>query len=190
MAALTPQERFAALPEGVRRFHEHFMAMALREAEQSAEAGEVPCGCVIVRLPEGTYEKGLANPAPLEDPWSARLLARAHNQTELLRDPTAHAETIAITAAASALGDWRITGTAVYVTKEPCPMCAGALVWARPTLVVWGLSDSDRGGESAFGILSSERVNHRATLLAGALEARCRAQFADFFRNRRKEPHG
>ena len=190
MAAPTPQERFAALPEGVRRFHEHFMALALREAEQSAEAGEVPCGCVIVRLPEGTFERGLANPKPLDDPWAARILARAHNQTELLRDPTAHAETIAITAAASALGDWRLTGTAVYVTKEPCPMCAGALVWARPTLVVWGLSDPERGGESAFGILSSERVNHRPALLAGVLEAQCHGQFSAFFRNRRKEPLG
>lgn len=182
------QEAFLALPEGERRFHEHFMALALREAEQSAVAGEVPCGCVIVRLPEGSFEKGVANPKPLDDPWSARILARAHNQTELLRDPTAHAETIAITAAAAALGDWRLTGTAVYVTKEPCPMCAGALVWARPTVVVWGVTDLERGGESAFGILSSTRTNHRPRLLAGALEARCCGQFMDFFRNRRKEP--
>ncbi len=169
------------------KFHEHFMFLALQEAERSAEAGEVPCGCVIVALPEGCCERGIAHPKPLDDPWAARILARAHNQTELLKDPTAHAEMLAITAAASALGDWRLTRSAVYVTKEPCPMCAGALVWARPEFVIWGLSDSERGGESAFGILSSPKVNHRPTLLRGILEARCKAQFTDFFRNKRKE---
>lgn len=175
---------------GELRFHEHFMRLALHEADRSAEAGEVPCGCVIVQLPEGCFEPGIANPPPPEDPWSARILARAHNQTELLKDPTAHAEIIAITAAAAAREDWRLTRTAVYVTKEPCPMCAGALVWARPSLVVWGLSDPDRGGESAFGILSSRKVNHRPCLLQGILEESCREQFTDFFKNRRKDmPH-
>lgn len=176
------------LSERERRFHEHFMAMALREAEASAEAGEVPCGCVIVRLPEGCLEPGVAKPRPPEDIWEARVLARGHNQTELLRDPTAHAEMIAITAAAAAVGDWRLGRVAVYVTKEPCPMCAGALVWARPALVVWGMSDPERGGEHAFGILGDKRVNHRPRLLAGVAEARCREQFTTFFKARRKEP--
>ncbi len=175
------------MTDGERRFHEHFMLQALREAERSAEAGEVPCGCVIVRLPDRYCEPGIAHPPPLEDPWTAQVIARAHNQTEQLKDPTAHAEMIAITAAAATLGDWRLTKTAVYVTKEPCPMCAGALVWARPEMVVWGLSDFERGGEGAFGILSSPKVNHRPTLLRGILEERCKAQFTEFFRNRRKE---
>ncbi len=169
------------------RFHEHFMLQALREAERSAAAGEVPCGCVIVRLPEGCCEPGIAHPKPPEDPWAAQVIARAHNQTEMLKDPTAHAEMIAITSAAATLGDWRLQKTAVYISKEPCPMCAGALVWARPEMVIWGLSDFERGGESAFGILSSPKVNHRPRLLKGILEERCKAQFTEFFKNRRKE---
>lgn len=175
------------MTEPEQRFHEHFMAIALREAEQSIAAGEVPCGCVIVRAPEGCFEPGVAKPRPLEDIFEARVIARAHNQTETLNDPTAHAEMIAITSAANALGDWRLARTIVYVTKEPCPMCAGALVWARPAMVVWGLSDADRGGESGFGILSSNRVNHRPLLLHGILEERCKTQFTDFFRSRRKD---
>lgn len=172
-----------------RRFHEHFMELALREAARAAAEGEVPCGCVAVLLPEGCCEKGVARPRPLGNPSEARVLARAHNQVEQLHDPTAHAEMIAITAAADALGDWRLTQVAFYVTKEPCPMCAGALVWARPALVAWGLGDPERGGEQAFGILSDERTNHRPRLLSGILEARCKEQFTDFFRSRRKEPH-
>ena len=175
------------MTEGERRFHEHFMRLAMREAEASAAAGEVPCGCVIVRLPEGCLEPGVAKPRPIEDILEARVIARGHNQTELLRDPTAHAEMIAITAAAEAVGDWRLGRVAVYVTKEPCPMCAGALVWARAAMVVWGLNDLERGGEGAFGILSSNRLNHRPRLLPGILEAECRAQFTDFFSERRKE---
>lgn len=177
------------LAEAERRFHEHFMALALREAARGAAEGEVPCGCVAVLLPEGCCDKGLARPRPLEDPMAARVLARAHNQVEALHDPTAHAEMIAITAAADALGDWRLTRVAFYVTKEPCPMCAGALVWARPALVAWGLGDPERGGEGAFGILSDGRTNHRPRLLPGVLEAQCRERFTDFFRSRRKEPH-
>ncbi len=168
-------------------FHEHFMRLALREAEHSAQAGEVPCGCLAVLAPEGAFAPGIAHPTPLTDPLATRLLGRAHNQTESLCDPTAHAEMLAITAAASALGDWRLERTIIYVTKEPCPMCAGALVWARPAMVVWGLSDPERGGESAFGILSSNKVNHRPRLLSGILEEACRQQFTDFFRTRRKD---
>lgn len=175
------------MTEGERRFHEHFMRQALREAERSAAAGEVPCGCVIVQLPEGCLAEGVARPRPIEDILAARVLARAHNQTEMLRDPTAHAEMIAITAAAAAVGDWRLGRVAVYITKEPCPMCAGALVWARAAMVVWGLSDLERGGQSAFGILSAKHVNHRPLLLPGVLEEACRAQFVDFFKERRKE---
>ena len=176
------------MTEAELRFHQHFMRMALREAEQSAAAGEVPCGCVIVLAPEGTLTPGIANPKPLDNPFAAKILSKAHNQTEMLNDPTAHAEMIAITAAAATLGDWRLNQTIVYVTKEPCPMCAGALVWARPSMIVWGLSDPDRGGENEFGILSSDKVNHRPRLLQGILEETCREQFVNFFKNRRKEP--
>ncbi len=170
-----------------RRFHETFMRLAMREAECSADVGEIPCGCVIVQLPEGYFEPGIAHPPPLEDPSVARIVARAHNQTELLNDPTAHAEMIAITAAAETIGYARLTRCLVYVTKEPCPMCAGALVWARPEYILWGLSDFDRGGESAFGILSDKRSNHRARLCAGILEPECKAQFQTFFKQRRKD---
>jgi tRNA(Arg) A34 adenosine deaminase TadA len=106
-------------------FHEHFMRMALREADKAAAAGEVPTGCVIIADP-GEAPACLA---------AVRVLGRAHNQTEMLKDPTAHAEMLAITQAAAALGDFRLTGTILYVTKEPCAMCAGAIVLARiPTV--------------------------------------------------------
>ncbi|MEG1551982.1 MAG: nucleoside deaminase [Kiritimatiellia bacterium] len=169
------------------KFHEYFMTLALREAESSASDGEIPCGCVIVALPEGYFEPGIAHPLPLDNHFSARIVARAHNQTEMLHDPTAHAEMIAITSATETLKDWRLNRCIVYVTKEPCPMCAGALVWARPEMIVWGLSDSERGGEGAFGILSNPHTNHRARLVRGILEARCKEQFQHFFQMRRKD---
>lgn len=168
-------------------FHEHFMRLALREAAQSVAAGEVPCGCVIVQVAKEIFAPGIAHPPPLKDPLCAKILAKAHNQTECLKDPTAHAEMIAITAAAARLEDWRLSNTIVYVTKEPCPMCAGALIWARPSMIVWGLSDHVRGGENEFGILSSTSVNHHPKLLQGILEDECRMQFVDFFKNKRNE---
>lgn len=155
--------------------HEGFMRQALREAVKAADAGEVPTGCVIVRLPaEGEASSG-------------KIIARAHNQTELLKDPTAHAEMLAITQASAAVGDWRLTGTILYVTKEPCAMCAGAIVLARIPLVVWGLSDPKRGGHSVFSILNHDGLNHRPDILTGVLEAECREHFQAFFRERRKE---
>jgi tRNA(adenine34) deaminase len=113
------------------------------------------------------------------------MLARAHNQTEMLKDPTAHAEILAITQAAAALGDWRLTDTILYVTKEPCAMCAGAIVLARIPLVVWGLSDPKRGGHSVFSILNHEGLNHRPEIVAGVLESECREMFQSFFREKR-----
>jgi tRNA(adenine34) deaminase len=151
-------------------FHQKYMRLALLEAERAAEAGEVPTGCVIVRSPaEG----------------SPKSIARAHNQTEMLKDPTAHAEILAITQAAAALGDWRLTDTILYVTKEPCAMCAGAIVLARIPLVVWGLSDPKRGGHSVFSILNHEGLNHRPEIIAGVLETECREMFQAFFREKR-----
>ena len=148
--------------------HEARMRMALRQAKMAAEAGEVPVGAVI-------YNGG-------------ELAGQAWNQTQLLKDPTAHAEMLAITQAASAAGDWRLTDSILYVTKEPCPMCAGAIVLARIPLVVWGMSDPQRGGGvSRFNILQSEELNHRSEVLIGVLEAECTAIIRDFFKKRRLE---
>lgn len=154
------------MPEAM-ALHEARMRMALREACRAAEAGEVPVGAVVYTA-DGV------------------LTAKAWNQTQLLKDPTAHAEMLAITQAAAAAGDWRLTGHILYVTKEPCPMCAGAIVLARIPLVVWGMSDPQRGGAvSRFRILQTPELNHRSEVLAGVLEAECTAVMKDFFRRRR-----
>ena len=161
--------------------HEHYMHLALREAERACESGEVPAGCVIVSRPP--------------DPGAGResVIGRAHNQVELLKDPTAHAEMIAITQAASALGDWRLENTVLYVTKEPCAMCAGAIVLARIPTVVFGAPDPLRGGAvSIFNILNHPSLNHRCEVIPGVLEEECRALLQDFFKARRAEkdvPH-
>lgn len=154
------------------------MELAFREAEKARALGEVPAGCVILRPP--------APDAPFSNPSLARILGRAHNQTETLRDPTAHAEMLAITQAAAALGDWRLAGAILYATKEPCPMCAGAIVLARIPRVVFGLADPKRGGASVFRILDHAQLNHRAEVLSGVLEERCRAQLRAFFRDCRE----
>lgn len=147
--------------------HDYFMQMALREAHLSADKDEVPVGAVIVR--------------------NSDIIGRAHNQTELLNDPTAHAEMIAITQAAAAVGDWRLTDTILYVTKEPCPMCAGAIVLARIPVVVFGVTDRMRGGAvSVFNILNHPQLNHRPEIVTGVLEEPCRAILQDFFRRKRK----
>lgn len=144
-----------------------FMRMALRQARLAAEAGEVPIGAVIVK--DGV------------------ILAQAHNQTEMLKDPTAHAELLAITQAANALGEWRLEGTVLYVTKEPCPMCAGAIINARVPMVHWGVSDPRRGGaDSKFKILQNDCLNHRTAFQTGLLEEECKDVLVEFFRARRK----
>jgi len=145
-----------------------YMRMALREAERAAEAGEVPCGAIIVK--------------------DGQILGKAHNQTELLKDPTAHAEILAITQAAAALENWRLTDAVLYVTKEPCPMCAGAIVLARLKKVVWGCDDPKRGGaRSKFEILDHADLNHRVEIQTGVMEAECKSLIQGFFRERRKE---
>ena len=155
--------------------HEHYMRMALDQARKAFEAGETPTGCVIIRKPAEAL------------PGTGVVLARAHNQVELLKDPTAHAEMIAITQAASAVGDWRLTDTILYVTKEPCAMCAGAIVLARVPTVVFGAPDLKRGGAvSVFNILDHKQLNHRCKVVAGVLEEDCAALLQDFFRARRK----
>ena len=158
-------------------FDEYFMRMALREAEKAAADGEVPAGCVIVEEPE-------SDDVP---PSAVRVLGRAHNQTEGLEDATAHAEILALSAAFQARGSWRLTGTRLYVTKEPCPMCAGAIVLARVTTVVWGVSDPKRGGSTEFGIFAHPGINHHPAVVAGVEEEASRAVLVDFFRRRREE---
>lgn len=158
-------------------FDEHFMRMALREAEKAAADGEVPTGCVIVEEPEN----------PDASPTEARILGRAHNQTEGLSDATAHAEMLALSAAFQARGNWRLTGTRLYVTKEPCPMCAGAIVLARIKTVVWGVSDPKRGGGTTFGIFDHPGINHHPAVITGVLEAESKSILQSFFRLRRAE---
>jgi len=155
--------------------HEHYMQMALREANQALAEDEVPTGCVIVQRAEGdASDRG-------------RVIGRAHNQVERLRDPTAHAEMIAITQAASAFGDWRLTNTVLYVTKEPCAMCAGAIVLARIPIVVFGVADPKRGGAvSVFNIVQHPDLIHRAEVVGGVLENECREILQDFFRAKRE----
>src|SRR4051812_25874548 len=144
------------------------MEMALEEAALAAAADEVPVGCVIVSLERG-------------------VIARAHNQRETLKDPTAHAEMIAITQAAQALGSWRLEGCVLYVTLEPCPMCAGAIVLARLPVLVYGAADAKAGAcESLYAIPTDGRLNHRAQLVRGVLADRCAQVLTDFFAAKRR----
>ncbi len=167
------------------RFDEHFMRMALREAEKAADSGEVPTGCVIV-APAVLEPAHDGHEAVYDfDPLKARILARAHNQTEALCDATAHAEMLALTSAFSNRGNWRLNGTRLYVTKEPCPMCAGAIVLARNDAVIWGVSDPKRGGGTEFGIFSHSGINHHPKVVAGVLEVESRALLQRFFKQRR-----
>jgi tRNA(adenine34) deaminase len=144
------------------------MRLALREAEAAAAEDEVPIGAVILR--------------------GGQVIASAHNQREQLRDPTAHAEMIAITQAAGVLGDWRLEGCTLYVTLEPCPMCAGAIVLARIPRVVYGAADPKAGAaQSLFQLLSDARLNHRAEVTAGVLAEECGKLLSRFFEQKRRE---
>ena len=156
-------------------FHEHYMQMALREAQQAQAEDEVPTGCVIVQMPaDGSEGRG-------------RVIARAHNQVERLHDPTAHAEMIAITQAASTCGDWRLTNTILYVTKEPCAMCAGAIVLARIPILVFGVADPKRGGAvSVFNIVQHPDLIHRCDVISNVLEPECKGILQNFFREKRE----
>jgi len=146
---------------------ELFVRMALEEARKAFEKGEVPVGAVLTDG-EGT------------------VLARAHNLTVAAADPTAHAEVLAIRHAALALGNERLTGTTLYVTLEPCCMCAGAAVWARIGRLVFGAADPKAGAAgSLYRIPDDERLNHRMEVRAGILEGECREIMQRFFRERR-----
>ena len=166
-------------------FDEFYMRMALREAERAAMEGEVPLGCVIV-APAVLEPAHDGHPAVYDpDPSKARILARTRNQTEGLADATAHAEVLAVSAASQVVGDWRLSGARLYVTKEPCPMCAGAIVLARLDAVVWGVSDPKRGGSSVFGVFGHPGINHHPETISGVLEDESKSILQRFFQSRR-----
>ena len=142
------------------------MRLALREAEQAFDIKEVPVGAVIMK--------------------GSHLIGRGHNQMELLTDPTAHAEIIAITAAASFLEDWRLEECTLYVTKEPCAMCAGAIINSRLEKVVFGCYDEQEGCcGSLYQICSDPRFSHKTAVKGGILENDCRSLLVNFFKSRR-----
>ncbi len=152
----------------------YFMGEALRQAAQAFAAQETPVGAVIVR--EG------------------RIIARAFNQVELLKDATAHAEMLALTQAEEVAGDWRLSDCTLYVTKEPCPMCAGAMVHVRLARVVFGAADPKAGAAGgALNLLQFPTLNHQCQITRGVREMECRALLQEFFvaqRNKAKPPPG
>jgi len=144
------------------------MSEALRQATRAYEADEVPIGAVIVR--------------------AGRIIARAFNQVELLKDATAHAEMLALTQAEEAVGDWRLTDCTLYVTKEPCPMCAGAIVHTRLQRVVFGANDPKAGAAgSAMNLLQFPTLNHQCAITHGVREAECRSLLQSFFLEQREK---
>lgn len=147
---------------------ERFMQLAIRQAMAAEENGDVPIGCVIV--------------------YQGMIIAKGFNQRELLNDPTAHAEMIALTGAAEHVGNWRLNGCSIYVTLEPCSMCAGALVLARIDRLVFGCSDPKAGAcGSLYNIVQDNRLNHIVDVKSGVLEGECSRLLSDFFRRRRSE---
>ena len=151
----------------LRELDNFYMQIALKEASLAGKNGDIPCGAIIV----------------LDD----QIIAKAHNQIELLNDPTAHAEILAITQAANAIKNWRLNDCIMYVTKEPCVMCSGAIVSARIKKVVWSMSDSKRGGMSKFNILSNNSLNHKVLVESGLLDDESKKMMQKFFSNIRKK---
>jgi len=152
----------------ITKHDEQFMRAAIEAARIAEDNGDVPIGAVVV--------------------YKDRIIGRAYNQREQLQDPTAHAEIIAITQAAAALESWRLIGCTMYVTLEPCCMCAGALVLARIDRLVYGCDDPKTGAvKSLYNIVQDERLNHRLEVASGVLEEECREQLQEFFARRREE---
>lgn len=145
-----------------------FMRQAMRESRKALARGEVPIGAVVVK--------------------DGKIIARGWNQVEALKDATAHAEMIALTAAQEALGDWRLEGCTLYVTKEPCPMCAGAIVHCRPDRVVFGCPDSKAGAAGGWINLldSNPPLNHKCEVISGVLKDECLFDIQSFFREARR----
>jgi tRNA(adenine34) deaminase len=150
---------------------EHFMREALRQAQKAYAADEVPVGAVVVR--------------------AGKIIARAYNQVELLKDATAHAEMLALTQAEAAVGDWRLTDCDLHVTKEPCTMCAGALVHVRIHRVIFGCTDPQAGAAgSVINLLQLPSLNHQCDITSGILQNECSVILQDFFRKHRHEQAG
>ena len=147
------------------------MREALRQAQKALKAEEVPIGAVVVR--------------------AGRVIAKAYNQVEMLKDATAHAEMLAITQAEAAVGDWRLNDCDLYVTKEPCAMCAGALVHVRMRRVIFGCGDDRSGGAGGIiNLLQMPTFNHRCDITTGVLQQECASLLQSFFRERRKARDG
>jgi len=147
---------------------ENYMKVAIEQAQVAAENGDVPIGAVIVH--------------------NGQIIGKAYNQREQLQDPTAHAEIIALTQAAAALESWRLEGCTMYVTLEPCPMCAGALVLARIDRLVYGCDDPKTGAvKSLYNIVTDGRLNHRIEVASGVMADECSKLLQDFFQKRRNE---
>jgi tRNA(adenine34) deaminase len=145
---------------------EYFMRLALREAERALEHEDVPIGAVVVR--------------------DGEVIGVGHNERELRQDPTAHAEILALRQAAAAVGSWRVLDATMYVTLEPCAMCAGAIVLARLPLVVYGCTDPKAGAAgSVLDVLAEERLNHRPEVIGGVRAEQCAALLREFFAARR-----
>jgi len=145
-----------------------FMNEALKEAQKAFKADEVPVGAVAV--------------------YKNQIIGRGHNRTEQLQDPTAHAEIIALTAAANALGSWRLEGVTVYTTVEPCIMCAGALVLARVKKIIFGARDEKFGGcGSVFNIISEKKLNHQVEVEEGLLKEQAAGLMKEFFKKKREK---
>ena len=146
---------------------EHYLTLALQEAQLAFDEGEVPVGAVVV--------------------LEGQVIGRGHNRREALYDPTAHAELLAVTAAANHLGDWRLEGAVIYVTKEPCPMCAGALINARLARLVFGAWDEQAGCcGSLYQLCRDPRFKHQLEVAGGILEQECRELLQRFFRLKRE----
>ena len=147
---------------------ENFMREAMRLAMKARAVGEVPIGAIVAR--EG------------------KIVSRGYNQVELLKDATAHAEMLALTAAEAAVGDWRLTDCDLYVTKEPCPMCAGAIVHTRIRRVIFGCADIRAGaGGTLMNLLQHNALNHRCQITSGVLQDECATILQDFFRKKRSD---
>jgi len=147
---------------------EFYMKEALREAQKAFEKDEVPIGAVAV--------------------YKNQIIGRGHNQTELLKDPTAHAEILAITAAANALSSWRLNDVEIFVTVEPCIMCSGALVLARVKRIIFGARDEKFGGcGSIFNIVEEKRLNHQIRITASVMEKEAASLMKSFFEKKRKK---
>ena len=160
--------RLGLRPSGREENQVTFMRLALREAERARREREVPVGAIVVR--------------------DGRVIARAHNRPIHLKDPTAHAEVLALRRAARKVGNYRLSGCTLYVTIEPCAMCAGAMVQARLKRVVFGASDPKAGaGGSVLSVLNHPRLNHRVEVTEGVLGEDCAAILKKFFRNKRKK---